>query len=78
FALAWVGAFLVKIIGTAIFTSNPSSSITELVIGGGIILISVVIVYNKFTSKKSSGCSSCSGCPSNGSCSVEVQKEKVE
>lgn len=78
FAVAWVGAFLVKIIGSALFVPNASSSMAELIVGGGIILISLVIIYNRLTSKKSSSCSSCSSCPSAGACSVELEKQKVE
>lgn len=76
FAVAWIGAFLVKIIGDALFTSN-SSSMVEFIVGGGIILIAFVIIYSRLTSKKSSGCSNCSGCPSSGSCSVELKKEDI-
>lgn len=76
FAVAWIGAFLVKIIGDALFMSN-SSSMVEFIIAGGIILIAFVIIYNRLTSKKSSGCSNCSCCPSSGSCSVELTKENI-
>ncbi|RDY26594.1 ferrous iron transport protein B [Romboutsia weinsteinii] len=76
FALAWVGAFLANTIGNVIF-SNGSGSVSELLIGGGIIIIAIAIIYNKFTNKKSSGCSSCSGCsgcPSNSDCSLEEKE----
>lgn len=72
FALAWVGAFIVRIIGTAIFTTN-SSSLIELVVGGVIILVAAIIILRKLNSKSSgcTSCSSCSSCPSQGGCSSE-------
>lgn len=72
FALAWVGAFIVRIIGTAIFTTN-SSSLVELVVGGVIILVAAIIILRKLNSKSSgcTSCSSCSSCPSQGGCSSE-------
>ena len=72
FALAWVGAFIVRIIGTALF-SNTSSSLVELVIGGVIILVAAIIILRKLNSKSSgcTSCSSCSSCPSQGGCSSE-------
>ena len=76
FAVAWIGAFLVKTIGNVLFMSSSSSSIVELIVGGGIILIALVIIFNRLIAKKSSGCSGCSGCPSKGSCSIETDKEK--
>lgn len=75
FMLAWICAFLVKVIGNAIFMANHSSSIAELVIGGLIILIALAIIFKKFSSKPS-GCSSCSGCPSQGTCSSETSKKE--
>ncbi len=72
FALAWVGAFIVRIIGTAIFTTN-SSSLVELVVGGVIILVAAIIILRKLNSKSSgcTSCSNCSSCPSQGGCSSE-------
>lgn len=76
FALAWVAAFIVKIIGGAIFMPGSSSSIVELLIGGSIILVSIIVILRKLNSKQSSpGCSGCSGCASQGNCSVEVKQE---
>ncbi|MGL4914491.1 MAG: ferrous iron transport protein B [Romboutsia sp.] len=78
FALAWVAAFLVKIIGNAIFIPTSSTSIVELLVGGLIIIISITFVLKKLTSKQTSpGCSGCSGCPSQGTCSVEVTSENA-
>ena len=78
FVLAWVCAFLVKIIGNAIFVPTSSTSIVELLVGGIIILVSIIFVLRKLTSKQTSpGCSGCSGCPSQGTCSVEVTSENI-
>ncbi|MBQ6631171.1 MAG: ferrous iron transport protein B [Romboutsia sp.] len=74
FVLAWIGAFIVRIIGGAIFY-NTSSSLVEIVIGGSILLIAAIILLRMFN-KKSSGCdscSSCSGCPSQTTCSSQVE-----
>ncbi|MEG0842844.1 MAG: ferrous iron transport protein B [Romboutsia sp.] len=76
FALAWIGAFLVKVIGGAIFTPTTSSSMLEIIAGGGIILIALVIIFSRFTSKKSK-CSSCSGCPTQSACNIELKEEKT-
>ncbi|HSQ88764.1 ferrous iron transport protein B [Romboutsia sp.] len=78
FGLAWFAAFIVNIIGNALFMPNSSGSVVELLIGGLIIILSVTVVLKKLTSKQtSSGCSGCSGCPSEGSCSIEVKQETV-
>ena len=78
FAIAWIGAFIVKIIGDTIFT-NTSGSIIEVVIGGAILLVAAIILLRMFNKKSSgcSGCSNCSGCPSQTACSYEeVGKSK--
>lgn len=73
FVIAWIGAFIVKIIGDTIFSGNLGS-LTELAIGGVILLTSTIILLRMFN-KKSSGCSSCSSCSSQSSCSIQ-EKEK--
>lgn len=73
FVIAWIGAFIVKIIGSTIFSGNLGS-LTELAIGGVILLTSTIILLRMFN-KKSSGCSSCSCCSSQSSCSIQ-EKEK--
>ena len=73
FVIAWIGAFIVKIIGGTIFSDNLGS-LTELAIGGVILLTSTIILLRMFN-KKSSGCSSCSCCSSQSSCSIQ-EKEK--
>ena len=72
FAIAWIGAFIVKIIGDTIFT-NTSGSMIEVVIGGAILLASAIILLRMFNKKSSgcSGCSNCSGCPSQTACSYQ-------
>ena len=69
FVIAWIGAFIVKIIGDTIFSGNLGS-LTELAIGGVILLTSTIILLRMFN-KKSSGCSSCSCCSSQSSCSIQ-------
>ena len=73
FVIAWIGAFIVKIIGSTIFSGNLGS-LAELAIGGVILLTSTIILLRMFN-KKSSGCSSCSCCSSQSSCSIQ-EKEK--
>lgn len=73
FIIAWIGAFIVKIIGSTIFSGNLGS-LAELAIGGVILLTSTIILLRMFN-KKSSGCSSCSSCSSQSSCSIQ-EKEK--
>ena len=72
FAIAWIGAFIVKIIGDTIFT-NTSGSMIEVVIGGAILLASAIILLRMFNKKSSgcSGCSNCPGCPSQTACSYQ-------
>lgn len=69
FVIAWIGAFIVKIIGSTIFSGNLGS-LAELAIGGVILLTSTIILLRMFN-KKSSGCSSCSSCSSQSSCSIQ-------
>ncbi|MGL4797627.1 MAG: ferrous iron transport protein B [Paraclostridium sp.] len=73
FAVAWIAAFIVKTVGSIVFEGASASSILELVVGGSIILIAALILYKNIKSKQS-GCSSCSGCPSQNNC-CEVKKE---
>lgn len=75
FALAWVAAFIVSIIGNK-FVGGSNGSVVELLIGAVIALLAAFILY-KMLRKKSSGCSSCSNCPSNSTCnSIENTKIK--
>ena len=71
FVLAWIGAFIVRIIGGSLFSHSPAS-LTEFVIAGIILLASTIILLRMFN-KKSSGCSSCSSCSSKGNCSIQVE-----
>ena len=73
FIIAWIGAFIVKIIGSTIFSGNLGS-LTELAVGGVILLTSTIILLRMFN-KKSSGCSSCSCCSSQSSCSIQEKEE---
>lgn len=73
FVIAWIGAFIVKIIGDTIFSGNLGS-LAELAIGGVILLTSTIILLRMFN-KKSSGCSSCSCCSSQSSCSIQEKEE---
>lgn len=73
FIIAWIGAFIVKIIGSTIFSGNLGS-LAELAIGGVILLTSTIILLRMFN-KKSSGCSSCSSCSSQSSCSIQEKEE---
>ncbi len=74
FAVAWIAAFIVKILGSLIFEGASMSSAIELVIGGLIVFLAGLILYKNMKSK-SNGCSGCSGCPSQSNCSVEVKQE---
>lgn len=76
FVLAWIGAFIVRIIGGAIFSHSPTS-LTEFVIAGIILLASTIILLRMFN-KKSSGCSSCSSCSSKGNCSIQVEEKSKD
>ena len=73
FAVAWIAAFIVKIVGSLIFEGSSISSLLELVVGGIIILIALIILYKNMKSK-SNGCSGCSGCSSQGSCPSSKSK----
>lgn len=73
FVVAWVVAFTVHMVGNAIFSSG---SIVELIVGGLIILIALIIVFRKFASK-SSGCSGCSGCSCSGSCPSDSEAKEM-
>ena len=76
FALAWVTAFLVNIIGSAIIGTSHSS-LVEILIGGLIIILAVAILVNIVRKKYSgcSSCSSCSSCPSNSTCCSEEKNK---
>ena len=75
FILAWVAAFIVNVIGNSLFMPQ-SGSLTELLVGGLIIAISVTVVLKKLVSKQASnGCSGCSGCSSKNSCSSEAKQK---
>ena len=76
FALAWVAAFLVNLIGNSLFSQGSSNHIIEILVGGIIIISALVIILNKFNSKKqTSGCGGCSGCSTKDSCSIAITKE---
>lgn len=75
FALAWVAAFIVNIIGNK-FVDGSNGSIVELLVGAVIVLFAAFILY-KTIRRKSSGCSSCSNCSSSSTCnSIENTKIK--
>lgn len=76
FTLAWICAFIVRIIGGAIFSGN-NNSLAELTIGGIILLVSTIILLKMFN-KKSSGCSNCSSCSSQSSCSIQVEEKSKD
>ncbi len=76
FALAWLGALIVNVVGSLIFGYGLSSNIVEILIGGSIVVIALAIMIKKFNPKaQSSGCSGCSGCASKSSCSVAITEE---
>ncbi|MBC5997012.1 ferrous iron transport protein B [Romboutsia ilealis] len=83
FALAWVAAFIVSIIGNEVI-SVSSGSLVELLIGAVIVLLAIFILY-KMLRKKSSGCSSCSSCsscPSSSNCNsmedTQIKEQSVQ
>ncbi len=70
FIIAWIAALIVRIIGNAIFSSSPSSSI-ELLVGVFIISFAGFILYKKYNSKAiNSACGNCSGCSTKSNCST--------
>ena len=73
FAVAWVAAFIVKVVGSLIFEGSSISSLLELVVGGIIVLTALIILYKNMKAK-SNGCSGCSGCSSQGSCPSSKSK----
>ena len=75
FVLAWVAAFIVNIVGNKLLGSS-SGSLIELLIGSVIVLLAAFILY-RMVRKKSSGCSSCSNCPSSSTCN-SVEKIKIK
>lgn len=76
FTLAWICAFIVRIVGVAIFSGNHNS-LAELAIGGIILLVATIILLKMFN-KKSSGCSNCSSCSSQSSCSIQVEEKSKD
>lgn len=76
FALAWVAALLVNLIGNILIGQGGSASIIEILVAGIIIVNALVIILKKFTSKSpSSGCNDCSGCASKSSCTIAITEE---
>lgn len=76
FALAWIAALLVNLIGNILIGQGGSASIIEILVAGIIIVTALVIILKKFTSKsQSSGCNGCSGCASKNSCTVAITEE---
>ncbi|MEF9991421.1 MAG: ferrous iron transport protein B [Peptostreptococcaceae bacterium] len=73
FAIAWIAAFIVKIVGSLLFENAAISSSIELLVGGGIILLALFILYKNMKSKNA-GCSGCSGCSSQSSCPSNKSK----
>ncbi|MGL6108153.1 ferrous iron transport protein B [Romboutsia sp.] len=77
FVVAWVAAFLVNVIGNALFIPSTSGSTVEFLIAGSIMVITLIIIFKKVTSKKStSGCSGCSGCANKNACAIELKEEE--
>lgn len=73
FALAWVAAFIVKIIGSLVFEGASVSSLIELLVGAIILFVAAFILYKNVKSK-GNGCSGCSGCASKDSCPSSKNK----
>ncbi|MFR0018351.1 MAG: ferrous iron transport protein B [Paraclostridium sp.] len=73
FVLAWIVAFIVKILGSLVFEGASASSLVELLVGGIIVLAAAFILYKNVKSK-GNGCSGCSGCSSSGSCPSSKNK----
>ena len=73
FVLAWIAAFIIKVVGSLLFEGAHISSAIELVVGGLIVAIALIILYKNIKSKNN-GCSSCSGCSSQSSCSSQKAK----
>jgi ferrous iron transport protein B len=79
FVIAWIGAFIVKIVGGLIFNYGPSS-LGEFFVAGVIILVAAIIILRMFNKKSSScgGCSGCSGCSHQSCCSTQLEKEYAD
>lgn len=73
FAVAWIAAFIVKVIGSLLVEGASISSIIELSVGGIILLAAVFILYKNMKAK-SNGCSGCSGCGGSNSCPSSKNK----
>ena len=73
FAVAWIAAFIVKVIGSLLFEGASISSLVELLVGGIIVLAAVFILYKNMKAK-SNGCSGCSGCGNSSSCPSSKNK----
>lgn len=70
--LAWIISFVVYAIGSIFAGSFEGSKFIELAATAGVMAIAFTILYRKFSSK-SSGCSSCSGCPHESKCSTQPE-----
>jgi ferrous iron transport protein B len=70
--LAWIISFVVYTLGNVFTGSFEGPKFVELAVTAGILAIAFTILYKKFSSK-SSGCSSCSGCPHENSCSTQPE-----
>lgn len=70
--LAWVISFVVYTIGSIFTGSFEVSRFIELAVTAGILAIAFKILYGRF-GPKSSGCSSCSGCPHENNCSTKPE-----
>lgn len=73
FAVAWVAAFIVKIIGSLVFEGASVSSLMELLVGAIILFAAAFILYKNIKAK-GNGCSGCSGCASKDSCHSSKNK----
>ncbi|OXX84870.1 ferrous iron transporter B [Paraclostridium benzoelyticum] len=73
FAVAWIAAFIVKVIGSLLVEGASISSIIEFSVGGIILLAAVFILYKNMKAK-SNGCSGCSGCGGSNSCPSSKNK----
>lgn len=73
FAVAWIAAFIVKVIGSLLVEGASISSIIEFSVGGIILLAAVFILYKNMKAKNN-GCSGCSGCGGSNSCPSSKNK----
>lgn len=68
FIVAWIASFIVTTIGNMIVGNTNS---IEYIISGFVVFLTSLILFKMFT-KKSSGCSNCSGCTKNNSCDMDT------